>query len=120
LRQVPDAAHGVPLSRYRETHGADEDLGAQYVLDLLMRFQLTDAELFDVFDYCKTKGILPLCTPWDLASLAALESYGMVAYKVASADLTNHELLEAIARTGKPMLVSTGMSMRMRSSRPSI
>ena len=93
-----------------ETHAADEDLGAQYVLDFLRRFQLTDAELFEVFDYCKAKGILPLCTPWDLSSLAALEGYGMVAYKVASADLTNHELLEALARTGKPLLVSTGMS----------
>ena len=33
-----------------ETHAADEDLGAQYVLDLLHRFQLTDVELFEVFD----------------------------------------------------------------------
>lgn len=100
-------------SLYRDTgraQAADEDLGAQYVLDLLTRFQLSDAQLFDVFGYCKAKGILPLCTPWDLSSLAALESYGMTAYKVASADLTNHELLEALAHTGKPLLVSTGMS----------
>jgi sialic acid synthase SpsE/sugar phosphate isomerase/epimerase len=100
-------------SLYRSTgekDAADEDLGAQYVLDLLTRFQLTDAELFEMFDYCKAKGILPLCTPWDLSSLAALENYGMAAYKVGSADLTNHELLEALARTGKPLLVSTGMS----------
>ncbi|MFO1431434.1 MAG: N-acetylneuraminate synthase family protein [Candidatus Competibacteraceae bacterium] len=98
---------------YRSTgkiHAADEDLGAQYVLDLLTRFQLTDAELFEVFDYCKMQGILPLCTPWDLSSLAALEKYGIAAYKVASADLTNHELLEALAHTGKPLLISTGMS----------
>jgi sialic acid synthase SpsE/sugar phosphate isomerase/epimerase len=93
-----------------ETNAADEDLGAQYVIDLLTQFQLTDAELFEMFDYCKAKGILPLCTPWDLSSLAALESYGMAAYKVASADLTNHELLDALAQTGKPLLVSTGMS----------
>lgn len=93
-----------------KTQAADEDLGAQYVLDLLTRFQLTDAELLEMFDYCKAKGILPLCTPWDLSSLATLERYGMAAYKVASADLTNHELLEAFARTGKPLLVSTGMS----------
>ena len=92
------------------TQAADEDLGAQYVLDLLTRFQLTDAELFEIFDYCKQQGILPMCTPWDLSSLAALEVYGMAAYKVASADLTNHELLEALARTGKPLLISTGMS----------
>jgi sialic acid synthase SpsE/sugar phosphate isomerase/epimerase/CBS domain-containing protein len=88
----------------------NEDLGAQYVLDLLSKFQLADDELFEVFDYCQEQGILPICTPWDLSSLAALERYGMIAYKVASADLTNHELLESLARTGKPLIVSTGMS----------
>lgn len=87
-----------------------ENLGSQYTLDLLSRFQLTNEELLEVFDYCKTKGILPLCTPWDLKSLEVLEAYNMPAYKVASADLTNHELLFAIAKTGKPMICSTGMS----------
>lgn len=86
------------------------DLGAQYTLDLLSRFQLSNEELIEVFDYAKNKGILPLCTPWDLDSLIALESYGMAAYKVASADFTNFELLEAIANTGKPFFCSTGMS----------
>jgi len=89
---------------------ASEDLGSQYTLDLLSRFQLRDEDLFSTFEYCKQRGILPLCTPWDRDSLRALEQYGMPAYKVASADLTNHELLEAMAQTGKPLLVSTGMS----------
>tara|TARA_B110000211_G_scaffold46695_1_gene50058 strand:- start:10439 stop:12691 length:2253 start_codon:yes stop_codon:yes gene_type:complete len=86
------------------------DLGAQYTLDLLSRFQLTNHELMEVFDYAKSKAIIPLCTPWDVDSLTALESYGMEAYKVASADFTNFELLEAIANTGKPFFCSTGMS----------
>lgn len=89
---------------------ASADLGAQYTLDLLAKFQLSDDELFEVFDYCKAKGTLPLCTPWDLDSLAKLESYGMPAYKVASADFTNYELLGALAKTGKPIICSTGMS----------
>ena len=98
---------------YRKTEandGADEDLGAQYVFDLLTKYQLTDDQLFELFDYCKGKGIEPICTPWDLSSLAVLERYGMSAYKVASADLTNHELLRMFASTGKPLLISTGMS----------
>lgn len=89
---------------------ASADLGAQYTLDLLSRFQLTNEEMFEVFDYCKASGILALCTPWDEDSLAALEGYGMPAYKLASADLTNHELVAAMARTGKLMICSTGMS----------
>ncbi|PSO50333.1 MAG: acetylneuraminic acid synthetase [Cyanobacteria bacterium QH_8_48_120] len=91
-------------------HDASEDLGSQYTLDLLSRFQLTPEEMFTAFDYCQQQGILPLCTPWDLQSLAWLEEYGMPAYKVGSADLTNHDLLAAVAKTGKPLICSTGMS----------
>ncbi|MDW7695808.1 N-acetylneuraminate synthase family protein [Flammeovirgaceae bacterium SG7u.111] len=87
-----------------------ENLGTQYTLDLLNRFQLSEEELIEVFDYCKEKKIIPLCTPWDISSLNTLENYGMPAYKVASADLTNHKLLQAIAKTGKPIICSTGMS----------
>ena len=87
-----------------------EDLGAQYTLDLLARFQLSNDQMFEVFDYCKANGILPLCTPWDLESLKLLDEYGVPAFKLASADLTNHGLLEAMAKTGKPIIASTGMS----------
>lgn len=86
------------------------DLGAQYTLELLSRFQLSDSDLFSAFDYCKSKKILPLCTPWDGESLMKLESYGMPAYKIASADLTNFPLLGLAAKTGKPLICSTGMS----------
>ena len=50
----------------------------------------------DGFIYCKSKDQVPLCTPWDLDSLKLLEQFGMEAYKVASADLTNHELLRKL------------------------
>jgi N-acetylneuraminate synthase len=89
---------------------ASEDLGSQYVLDLLSRFQLKRDELAEVFDYCCACGVIPLCTPWDAESVDFLEQYGIDAYKIASADLTNHDLLLKIADTGKPMLCSTGMS----------
>lgn len=86
-----------------------EDLGTQYTLDLLSRFQLSRDDLFRVFDYCYERGIQPLCTPWDMPSLEALEQYGLPAYKSASADFTNHEFLRTIAQTGKAMVCSTGM-----------
>ena len=87
-----------------------EDVPAQYVLDVLARTRLSTQEMFDAFDHCKKHGVLPLCTPWDLPSVSALEEYGVEAYKTSSADLTNHDLIDAVAQTGKPMLVSTGMS----------
>ena len=99
-------------SLYRKTTKSN-DLGAEYTLDLLSKFQLSDEELYKCFDYCRELGMMPLCTPWDIASLNKLESYGMQGYKVASADFTNYELLEALIQTGKPLIISTGMSTEL-------
>ncbi|MEJ2002923.1 MAG: N-acetylneuraminate synthase family protein, partial [Maritimibacter sp.] len=89
---------------------ASRDLGAQYTLDLLAKYNLSKEQLFELFDYCQEKGLEPLCTPWDEVSLNALEEYGMQGYKLASADLTNHDLLRKMAQTGKTLICSTGMS----------
>lgn len=97
-------------SLYRSGSRAGEDLGTQYTLDLLDRFHLAPDQLAVAFDRCRELGMVPLCTPWDFESLAELERYGLPGYKVASADLTNHDLVAAIARTGRPVIVSTGMS----------
>jgi sialic acid synthase SpsE/sugar phosphate isomerase/epimerase len=87
-----------------------EDLGSQYTLDLLSRVQLSRDDLFRVFDYCVKKGIVPLCTPWDVPSFMALDAYGISGYKVASADFTNHDFLRQLISAGKPLICSTGMT----------
>ena len=46
-------------------------------LDLLERFQLSDDELFRCFDHAASKGLVPLCTPWDETSLDKLNRWGM-------------------------------------------
>ena len=99
-------------SLYQHGHQRDfsADLGAQYTYDLLSKNQLQHQEMIKIFDYCYEKAITPLCTPWDIMSLEFLESYGMEAYKVASADLTNLNLLDALVKTKKPLICSTGMS----------
>jgi sialic acid synthase SpsE/sugar phosphate isomerase/epimerase len=90
--------------------GKDDDLAVEYTLDLLRRFELTTDQQRKIADYCASKGIQYLCTPWDAASVAVLESFGVQAYKVASADLTNLPLLVRLAATRKTLIVSTGMS----------
>ncbi len=105
MRHMPSLYHNSG-----NANDPSEDIGSQYTLDLLDRFQLAPEEMFAAFDYCRERNILPLCSVWDLESLVLLEEYGMPAYKVASADLTNHDLIAAIAKTGKPLLCSTGMS----------
>lgn len=98
-------------SLYVEAGNAvSEDLGSEYTLDLLKRFQLTPDEMFAALDHVKSHGLVPLCTPWDTVSLQRLADYGIEGFKIASADLTNHELLRAAAKLGKPLFVSTGMS----------
>jgi N-acetylneuraminate synthase len=92
----------------KEVNHAD-DLGAQYTQDLLHKFQLPSDVMVELFDYVKEKGAIPLCTPWDCNSLLKLEKYGMEAYKVASADFTNHSLLTDLIATRKPLICSTGM-----------
>jgi sialic acid synthase SpsE len=87
-----------------------EDLGPQYTLDLLDRFSLRTEEMIEAFNHCRTVGLVPLCTPWDLASAEVLDDYGIPGFKVASADLTNHDLLMFLTETARPVIMSTGMS----------
>jgi N-acetylneuraminate synthase len=90
--------------------GKDDDLAVEYTLDLLRRFELPADQQRKIADYCASRGIQYLCTPWDAKSVAMLESFGVAAYKVASADLTNLPLLARLIATGKTLIVSTGMS----------
>lgn len=97
---------------YRSTSlaGGEDDLSVEYTLDLLRRFELPPEDHRRLMEYCKQHGIGYLCTPWDLSSLRTLDSFGVDGYKVASADLTNLPLLDAMAATAKPFILSTGMS----------
>mgnify|MGYP001478367424 CR=1 FL=1 len=105
--QMRDMA-SVYRKKSLQKHG--EDLGTEYVLDLLERFQLSTDEHKEVADYCASKNILYMCTPWDVSSVDILEKFKVPAYKVASADLTNLPLIDYLLSTKKPLILSTGMS----------
>lgn len=97
--------------RERTLVNKGDDLGTEYVVDLLRKFELSVDEHRKIADYCKSQEITYFCTPWDVISVDVLESFGDIpAYKVASADLTNLLLLDRLALTGKPLILSTGMS----------
>jgi N-acetylneuraminate synthase len=84
--------------------------GLQYIVPLLMEFELSDDEFRELFEYARQRGIEAMCTPWDRSSVDFLETCDLPAYKIGSPDLTNFPLIEYVAQTGKPMLLSTGMS----------
>jgi N,N'-diacetyllegionaminate synthase len=75
-------------------------------------FQLSDRleyqEYGEIAAACKDLGIAFFATPFDLPAVEALESMDVGLYKMASGDLTHRPLLEAVAQTGKPVLLSTG------------
>lgn len=98
------------LYRKKSLTKKGEDLGTEYILDLLERFQLSQDEHKQVAKYCKERGIIYMCTPWDSDSIVALEALDVPAYKVASADLTNLPLIARLVDTKKPLILSTGMS----------
>lgn len=74
------------------------------------RIELSAEDYHAFARHCDEIGIAWFASPWDLPSLHFLESMGVQAYKVASASVTDHALLRAIAATGKPVIASTGMS----------
>lgn len=104
--------HMDEVYRKRSIEGDGNDLGTEYILDLLNRFELTVAEHKSLYDYCQSIGVHYMCTPWDKRSLGVLEEFGVIAYKVASADLTNLPLIDLLTKTHKPLIISTGMSQK--------
>ena len=91
-------------------HPRQGEQGLQYIVPLLVEFDLTDAQFLEIFEYCHSRHLTVLCTPWDPASVDFLETCQLAAYKIGSPDFTNVPLIEYVAATGKPMLLSTGMS----------
>lgn len=72
--------------------------------------ELSEDDYKEIKRYCDEKGIIFLASAWDEESADFIEELNVPAYKMASADLTNTPLLEHIAKKGKPVILSTGMS----------
>ena len=78
--------------------------------DLKWSLELTQREYREIDAYCKEKGILWFASPWDEASVDFLDEFDLPCYKIASASLTDDNLLKHIRSKGKPIILSTGMS----------
>lgn len=88
----------------KETTGSDETQ-----LQMLQKLTLTEDNFLSLRDYCKEVGIGFISTPFDLDSIAFLETFDMDFWKVPSGEVTNLPYLEAIARTKRKVVMSTGM-----------
>lgn len=63
-----------------------------------------------LFERAKAHGMLAFSTPFDRAAVDFLEQLNVPCYKIASFENSDHALLAAVARTGKPVIMSTGMA----------
>jgi sialic acid synthase SpsE/sugar phosphate isomerase/epimerase len=99
------------LYRRKADGSRAEDLGVEYIQDLLEKVELSVEGHRDIRQYCADKGITYMCTPWDEPSVDVLASFDVPALKIASADLCNPYLIARAASLGKPLILSTGMSL---------
>lgn len=80
-------------------------------LDMLRALELGEPEFLRIKDHCKTQGVAFLATPFDIDSLKILVgTFNVPELKVGSGDLTNAPFLLEIARTGRSVIISTGMA----------
>ena len=90
--------------------GATAAYVGESLFDLLTRTALSRDDHFTLRDLAAKRGIVFLSTPFSREAADFLETVGVPAYKTGSGELTNLPLQQHIARKGKPMIVSTGMS----------
>ncbi len=65
-----------------------------------------------IFDRAKEKGMIAFSSPFDETAVDFLESLNVPIYKIASFENTHHPLLKKVAATGKPVIISSGVTNR--------
>ena len=78
--------------------------------DYWKRMQFSEDQWIGLKAHCDEVGIEFLSSPFSLAAIDLLERVGVKRYKVGSGEVNNHLMLEYLAKTGKPVLLSSGMS----------
>jgi len=84
--------------------------GEMTYLEYRYRVEFDREQYIEIGDYATLRGLDWFASPWDVPAVEFLEDLNVVAHKVASASVTDLELLSALAATGKPIILSTGMS----------
>ncbi|RED54103.1 N-acetylneuraminate synthase family protein [Aestuariispira insulae] len=102
----------APLAPYQQAYGAEKGTYGHGQQEMLRALSLTRDEVLEVKAYCDSLGIAFTATPFDLGNLAFLDrELDPPFIKIGSGDLTNAPLLHAAARTGREVILSTGMGM---------
>lgn len=84
--------------------------GIMTYMEYRQRVEFGEEEYSIIDLYCKDKGIYWFCSCWDILSVNFIEKFNPRCLKIASASITDIELLKRINETKKPVILSTGMS----------
>jgi N-acetylneuraminate synthase len=79
-------------------------------LDYRYKVEFGEKEYREIDRYCKQKGIAWFASVWDEKAVDFMESFDPPVYKIPSASITDHNLLRHTRNTGRPLVISTGMS----------
>jgi N-acetylneuraminate synthase len=88
----------------------DTPWGRMSYLEYRYRVEFSREQYVEIGDYATVRGLDWFASPWDVPSVDFLEDLNVVAHKVASASVTDIEMLQRLADTGKTIILSTGMS----------
>ena len=94
-------------AEYQSRNTRDTD---DFQFNMLKKLELSPEQHMELIDYCRHKGIRFFSTAFDLDSIDLLSELGLEMWKIPSGEITNYPYLKKIARQGKPVLLSTGMS----------
>ncbi|RPI02402.1 MAG: N-acetylneuraminate synthase [Calditrichaeota bacterium] len=84
--------------------------GEMTYIDYRMRMEFNGEEFTEIDRYCRGKGIIWFASCWDEPSVDFIERFDTPLHKAPSAMLTNLPLLSAMKKTGRPLMLSSGMS----------
>jgi N-acetylneuraminate synthase len=88
----------------------DTPWGRISYIEYRRRMEFDAAQYAAIDRHCRERGIVWFASCWDEPSVDFVEQFDPLVYKAASASLTDHTLLAAMRATGKPLILSTGMS----------
>jgi N-acetylneuraminate synthase len=98
------------VPEHQKTLARETPWGNMTYLEYKHKVEFGSKEYFYLDRYCREKPIHWAASVWDLPSLEFILSFDVPFIKIASAKLTDHELIKATACCGKPVILSTGMS----------
>jgi N-acetylneuraminate synthase len=84
--------------------------GRMTYIEYRHRVEFDERQYSAIDRYCRERGILWFASCWDEEAVDFMEKFDPPCYKGASASLTDHGLLAAMRKTGRPLIISTGMS----------